>query len=63
MCRNQIAVIIVIHVWKLAEECFVYYLRRAVRVDKSLEILMVTGRELSFFLSQMVEFLTQQNEK
>ena len=36
---------------------------RAVRVDKSLEFLTATGRELSFFLSQMVEFLAQQSEK
>ena len=37
--------------------------RRAVRLDKSVEFLMAIGREVSFFCSQMVEFLAQQNEK
>ena len=36
---------------------------RAARLDKSVEFLMAIGRELSFFRSQMVEFLAQQNEK
>ena len=50
---------------RVGEFCLLYIAccERAVRLYKSLAFLMAIGRESrSFFLSQIVEFLAQQNE-